>query len=380
MPFLSLLVKPCSGGCNMRCRYCFYHDEGKNRETFSYGSMSEKTLETVIQKALQYADQYCSFGFQGGEPTLRGLDFFRRVVELQKKYNVHGIQIANSIQTNGLLIDREWAGFLHDNHFLVGLSIDGTEEIHNENRVDSDDRGTYDRVLRTAHLLEAHQVDFNVLTVVTGRAADSVTEIYQFFRRYNLLYQQYIPCLEPLGEEHGSYSYSLTPEKYSVFLKTLFDLWYRDVTAGRFIYIRYFENLVGMLMGYPPESCNLIGHCTIQNVVESDGSVFPCDFYCLDQWKLGTVQDDDFGVMMKKAEAVRFLEESVTGMEECRKCPYYYICRSGCRRDREPIVIGRQQTNYYCSSYKEFFAYALPRLRKMAEMISKSEQRRRDIH
>lgn len=170
-------------------------------------------------------------------------------------------------------------------------------------------------------------MDFNVLTVVIGRTADSVTEIYQFFRRFNLLYQQYIPCLEPLGKEHGFYPYSLTPEKYSVFLKTLFDLWYRDVTAGRFIYIRYFENLIGMLMGYPPENCNLIGHCTIQNVVESDGSVFPCDFYCLDQWKLGTVQDDDFGVMMKKAEAVRFLGEFVTGIEECRKCPYYHVPR-----------------------------------------------------
>lgn len=364
MPSLSLLIKPASGGCNMGCRYCFYHDEQLNRDTFSYGFMSEETLETMTRKALAFATRSCAFGFQGGEPTLRGLDFFRKAVELQKKYNVHGAKITNAIQTNGLLIDEEWAKFLHENHFLVGLSLDGTKDVHDLNRLDQAGKGTYARVLQAAQLLKAHQVDFNVLTVVTGKTADTITKIYNFYRRSDLLYQQYIPCLDPLGEERGGSPYSLTPEKYAKFLKTLFDLWYRDVTAGNFIYIRYFENLLNMLLGAPAETCQLRGGCTVQNVVESDGSVYPCDFYCLDEWKLGTVQENDFPALMENDTARGFVGDSVDGREDCRTCPYYTLCRGGCRRDRE------NEVNYFCPAYKEFFAYALPRLQQLAKILA----------
>ncbi len=369
MPSLSLLIKPSSGGCNIRCKYCFYHDEQLNRETFSYGFMTEETLEILVKKALEYATVHCSFGFQGGEPTLRGLDFFRKAVELQKKYNIHHAQVANAIQTNGMLIDDTWAKFLRDNNFLVGLSLDGTKDVHDQNRLDPEGRGTFNRVLQAAQKLAAQQVDFNLLTVVTNRTADAIAKIYNFYRRSNLLYQQYIPCLDPLDEARGSSPYSLTPEKYARFLKTLFDLWYRDVTAGRFIYIRYFENLVGMLMGRPPESCGLSGQCVIQNVVEADGSVYPCDFYCLDEWRLGNIREEGFREMAAGETAKRFLREGCSGREECRTCAYGFICRGGCRRDREPLAAGG---SYFCPAYKEFFAYALPRLQGLARSIQHS--------
>ena len=265
MPAISLLLKPASGGCNMRCRYCFYRDEQQNRDTYSYGLMSEATLETVVRKALAAAEGSCSFGFQGGEPTVCGLDFFRKAVEFQRKYNVHGVPVYNAIQTNGLALDGEWADFFRENRFLVGLSLDGTKERHDENRVDVSGRGTYGRVMRAAQLLKSHGVDFNVLTVVTDRTAREIGKIYGFFRRNGLLYQQYIPCLAPIGEAGG-----LRPESYAAFLKTLFDLWYGDVAAGNFIYIRYFENLAAILQGGRSESCDLWGRCTLQNVVEAD--------------------------------------------------------------------------------------------------------------
>ena len=373
MPSLSLLIKPASGSCNVRCRYCFYADEQESRGTYSYGLMSEETLELLIKKALSYATRNCSFGFQGGEPTLRGLEFFRKAVALERKYNVHGAQIANAIQTNGLLLDREWARFLHDERFLVGLSLDGTKDIHDENRLDPQGRGTYSRVLQAAQLLEAHKVDFNILTVVTGKTARSISKIYSFFRRSGLLYQQYIPCLDPLEGPRGSSPYSLTPEGYGQFLKTLFDLWYRDVAAGRFIYIRYFENLIGMLLGRPPESCGLSGRCTVQHVIEADGSVYPCDFYCLDPWKLGTVREDDFSTLSKKEKALEFVASSQSLGESCKGCPYYPLCRGGCRRDREPLhSLGG---NYFCPAYKEFFAYALPRLREIARVVGRAQER-----
>lgn len=370
MPSLSLLIKPASGGCNMRCRYCFYADEQSCRTTYSYGFMAEDTLELLTQKALSYATRNCSFGFQGGEPTLRGLDFFRKAVQYQEKYNIHGAQVANAIQTNGLFINEEWARFFHDNHFLVGLSLDGTKDIHDGNRLDLEGRGTYSRALRAAQVLAAHKVDFNILTVVTGGAARSISKIYNFFRRSGLLYQQYIPCLDALEGPRGASPYSLTPQQYAKFLKTLFDLWYRDVAAGNFIYIRYFENLVGMLLGRPPESCGLSGQCTVQHVVEADGSVYPCDFYCLDPWKLGTVQEDGFPALAQKDRALAFIRSSSQAPEGCGACPYYFICRGGCRRDREPLQGAGPQRNYFCPAYKEFFAYALPRLREIARTLA----------
>lgn len=374
MPPMNLLIKPSSGNCNMRCRYCFYHDIQENRDVFSFGFMSEETLEILICKALEYADGDCSFGFQGGEPTLSGLPFFRKVVELQKKYNTKGVRIHNAIQTNGLLINEEWAEFLGENHFLVGLSLDGHKELHDQLRLDAGRKGTYNRVLKTAQLLTAKKVDFNILTVVTGYTASNINKIYNFYRRSNLLYQQYIPCLDPLGEERGKEPWSLTPEKYARFLKTLFDLWYQDVKAGRFIYIRYFENLVGMLLGCPPESCGISGRCVIQNVIESDGSVYPCDFYALDQMRLGNVRDSSFQELMEGEAARRFLAAPTHVSEECRSCRWYPICRGGCRRDREPVVDNVPALNYFCSAYKEFFAYAYPRLEEIARDLQRGKK------
>ena len=374
MSSLSLLIKPASGSCNIRCRYCFYRDEQQNRDTYSYGMMTEETLETLIKKALRYATRECSFGFQGGEPTVRGLDFFKKAVELQKKYNVNGARISNAIQTNGIAIDASWAQFFADNHFLVGLSLDGSKEMHDRYRLDPAGNGTYSKVLRAAQLLTAHKVDFNILTVVTGQTADAITRIYNFYRRSGFLYQQYIPCLDPLGEERGGNPYALTPEKYGKFLKTLFDLWYRDLQAGKFIYIRYFENLLGLLLGQRPESCGVSGQCVIQNVVEADGSVYPCDFYCLDEWKLGNIHTDDFPALFQNDTAAEFLAVAGRGMDACHQCEWYPVCRGGCRRDREPILNGTPSLNYFCPAYQDFFAYAMPRLQEVAGEIARGRR------
>ena len=167
MPPLSLLIKPASGGCNMRCAYCFYHDEAHNRAVASYGHMSLSTLEVLIKKSLDYADGQCTFGFQGGEPTLRGLEFFQQAVEFQRRYNVKNVKILNAIQTNGLTLDSSWASFFKKNNFLIGLSLDGPKAIHDGSRKDTNGRGTFSRTMRAAQLLQSHSVDLNILTVVT---------------------------------------------------------------------------------------------------------------------------------------------------------------------------------------------------------------------
>ncbi len=368
MPPVSLLIKPASGLCNLRCRYCFYTDEMNKRQQASYGVMSRETLRAVLEKAFRYADGQVTLAFQGGEPTMAGLDFFRDVVAYAAEYNTKKLPIQYAIQTNGILLDESWAVFLRENHFLVGLSLDGTEAIHNSNRVDPAGRGTFQTVLDRARLLQEHEVSFNILTVVTRQTAGSIGKIYRFFRERNLPWQQYIPCLDPLGDLRGGQPYSLTPEKYEHFLKVLFDNWYRDVSAGKFSYNRYFENLLGMLLGSPPENCGMRGHCSIQHVVEADGSVYPCDFYVLDEYCLGNLVTDSFEQVQQSRRALDFLARSGGVHEKCRSCQWYPLCRGGCRRDREQPD-GTIGLNYFCSAYEGFFQYAYPRLRQLAQQI-----------
>lgn len=362
------MIKPASGRCNMRCGYCFYSDEVSRRKGAICSAMSRETLEQTVKKTLAVAEGTCTFAFQGGEPTLAGLDFFRELLVLEKAYNIHGVQIHHALQTNGILLDRTWTDFLAEHQFLVGLSLDGSKEIHDRIRIDAQGRGTYSRVMHAVQLLKSSGTDFNILTTVTADVAKAVHRIYGFYRRNGLLYQQYTPCLDPIGEVRGKRSYALTPERYASFLRALFDLWYDDVVHGRFIYIRYFENLVGMLLGEAPESCSMYGSCTRQYVVEADGSVYPCDFYALDAYCLGNMVSHSFDEMDRKRSEISFIEMSRMQHESCTKCKWQKLCRGGCRRDRENHK-GEIALNYFCSSYKAFFEYAAPRLVEIARHV-----------
>lgn len=363
MPPLTMLIKPASSLCNMRCGYCFYADEAMNRSVYSFGQMTEQTLENVLRRAFDFAEGSLHIGFQGGEPTLRGLPFFRRCASLARELNTKNLRVSFAIQTNGLLLDEEWARFFRDEHFLVGLSLDGTAAVHDRMRKDAFAEGTFDRVLAAAELLKAHNVEFNVLTVVTAYTAKNITRIYPFFRKHGLLYQQYIPCLDPLGEPRGRAEYSLTPALYARFMKDLFDLWYDDIAHGRFIYVRHLENLLGALMGHPPEHCGMLGRCAMQSVVEADGSVYPCDFYVLDRYRLGNLNTDDYPSVIRALESSNFIRESLAPAPECRACRWASLCRGGCRRDRDSG--GEIALNYFCSAYQSFYPYALPKLQSL---------------
>lgn len=362
MPPINVLIKPASGSCNMRCRYCFYTDEINNRQVKSYGIMSLNTLELLIEKILTFADKECTIAFQGGEPTLAGLDFFEQLILLQERYNTKKVKINNAIQTNGYVIDSKWAKFLAKHNFLVGLSLDGMKEIHDRERIDFAGEGTYKSVMRTIQLFQSHKVEFNILTVVTAHTAKSIKKIYGFFERNGLTYQQYIPCLDAIGQERGIHDYSLTPRLYAKFLKDLFDLWYIDVMKGKVVYNRYFENLLQIISGQRPESCGMMGVCSRQIIIEADGSVYPCDFYALDQWRLGNLITDSFEQLEIVREELGFIQQSYQIHEDCKQCKWLNLCRGGCKRDREPIIDGILSKNYFCQAYEEFFEYAYPRL------------------
>lgn len=363
MPPLTLLIKPASASCNMRCRYCFY------AATPSCGTMGLSTLENVVRKALDAASGQCTFAFQGGEPTLAGLDFYKALLELVNLHNVKHLEVQYAIQTNGYGIDREWAGFLAKHRFLVGLSLDGTKDIHDLYRRDAVGRGTFSKAMRTAQLFDSCRVEYNILTVVTAQAAKNIGRIYSFFSRNRFTYQQYIPCLDPLDEVRGNRDYSLTPELYGEFLCSLFDLWYNGFIRGKRVSVRYFDNLLQMMAGYPPESCGMSGECSRQLVIEADGGVYPCDFYVLDKYRLGNLNEDDFLRIERKRDSLAFIKVSRQIPPQCPECRWYPLCRGGCRRERESAGSTDLSRNYYCPAYRRFFEYAYPRLRSICKAI-----------
>ncbi len=290
MNAVSVMIKPSSSGCNLGCKYCFYYDVAANREHKSFGFMNDETLENLIMKTFKDVTHQVTFAFQGGEPTLIGLDYFRKFIDLVAEYNTDRIPINYAIQTNGTLLDDEFCDFLGKHKFLVGLSMDGPKEIHDLNRLDQNRKGTFKLVDRAAKLLNKHSVDFNILTVVTKGNATHVHKIYSYFKKQKYNYMQFIPCINDFNDPVPK-PYSLTPEIYGKFLVDLFDLWYDDIKSGRQVSIRMFDNYVQMMLGMPPESCDMNGFCSVNAIVEADGSIYPCDFYVLDQWKLGNINE-----------------------------------------------------------------------------------------
>lgn len=371
MPAASILIKPASANCNMDCKYCFYKCLSSHREEYSKGFIKEETLETLVREAIAYADGSLTFAFQGGEPTLAGLDFFQKAVELQQKYNNKKLQIENTIQTNGLLIDEKWARFLGEHRFLVGLSLDGPKKMHDRYRNDAAGQDTFARIMHSVQLLEQYHVDYNVVTVVTNDTAKQASFLYKFWKRNHYPFVQFIPCMDEIKRQDGTQErsiYAVEPEQYGKFLCELFDLWYADFVAGEAMDIRMFSNLAQMAAGYPAEECGMNGCCNCYFVVEGDGSVYPCDFYCMDAWKLGNV-NDGFVQMKTSEKAKAFMEASRPVCAACQECPYFSLCRGGCRRWREPFVDGKPGLNQLCSAYRMFFAHAAERMERLGVYI-----------
>jgi len=359
----------------MKCTYCFYRDVAEKRKQYSYGFMKETTLENIIKQNFAFANKDCTIAYQGGEPTLIGLDFYKKSIELQKQYNCKHISVHNAIQTNGYCLNDDWARFFAENNFLVGLSLDGTKDTHNSFRHDKDDKDTFNRIMKTAGLFNKHGVEYNILTVVNSRTAKHINGIYNFYKKNHFRYLQFIPCLDPLGEEAGGHEYSLTPRIFGSFLKDLFDLWYQDFTCGYEIHIDQFENYIGMLMGQPSVSCGMNGICSIQNVIEADGEVYPCDFYVLDKYKLGNLNHCSFESVYQKRDELKYIEESTNSAPKCKTCPHEFICRGGCKRNREPFENGEYKLNYFCESYSMFFEHSLERLVRLAQHFSRKADR-----
>ena len=343
---LSIMVKPASSACNLRCEYCFYTAVAKKREVFDKGMLSLETSEKMISSAFECSKDFVGFVFQGGEPLIRGIDFYREFVSLVKKYNTSTAEVSFAVQTNGTLLNDEWCEFFRENNFLVGVSLDGNEE-QNKYRVYPDGSASFGDIMGGIELLKKHNVQFNVLSVLTKNLANTFRDSYKFFKSMGLSYLQYIPCLRDFDSDDDVYV--MNNEDYLNYLNSAFRMYYNARLRGTPFSIRQFDNYVLLAHGSCPEQCGMKGGCSEQFVVEGDGSVYPCDFYCNDEQCLGNINDTSFAQMRKSKKALDFISSSFEKKDQSNECKYYYLCcGGGCKRNNASFN--------YCETYKKFFS------------------------
>ena len=367
MKQIYLLIKPASSLCNMRCLYCFYTDVSTKRELPNNGIMLRQTANKIIEntfKDLAEGDEI-TFGFQGGEPTLAGLswfmDFIAKVKAQRQKTTVN-----YSLQTNGLLLDEEWCKFLHENNFLVGLSVDGVERFHDNYRLDTQGRSTYREVMKRKELLEKHSVEYNILCVLTNDLAGDPDRIWRFILREKIRFIQFIPCLDTLEEQQPS-RYTLRPARFAAFYSRLFRLWEQELETGHYVSVKFFDDIAHFFFRNIPNACGITGKCQPQYVIEADGKVYPCDFYALDEYSTGNLAEQTLREIFYSEKMQCFLKDSPPLPGTCEKCFYYKACMGGCKRMRNVMYCSQDGT---ICGYKTFLDKCLKPLERSLHRLS----------
>jgi uncharacterized protein len=380
-----VMVKPTGPVCNLDCDYCYYLSKQDLLDTPQRWRISDEVLEEFIRQYFEAQNhREVIFSWQGGEPTLLGLDFFRRVVELERRYCPPHVRCENDIQTNGVLIDDEWSAFFHEENFLVGLSVDGPRELHDAYRKDRSGAGSFDRVFRAAKLLTKHKVNFATLSCVNRITGTRPLEVYRFLRdEVGSRRMQFIPIVEPVGfrrtaPQHwdeqsmpllgslharpgteGSVveEWCVDPDDWGEFLCSVFDEWYaRDL--GR-IYVNYFEAAVESWMGHASPLCTLGPMCGKGLAIERDGSVYACDHYVYPEFRIGNIMKKPLSEMAFSGGQERFgkMKEAMLP-PYCRRCEYEFACFGECPKNRFiKTPDGDPGLNYLCGGWKRFFAH-----------------------
>jgi uncharacterized protein len=374
MEYFSLLIKPAGPDCNLACKYCFYtaksslFADGGRRMTF-------QTLERLINDYLSLGFAQNSFAWQGGEPTLMGLDFYKTVVELQNKYRRPNQQVSNSLQTNAVLLDEHWCEFLHDNNFLVGISLDGPQKYHDYYRLDRSGKGTFARVMSAIENCRRYGVEFNILALLNDKNAESPDELFDFFIAGGFKYLQFIPCVEAEAGKGKLASYSITPEQFGNFMTRVFDRWFAYGPTK--LSIRFFDSLLNFIVFGRPSDCTFGRRCDGYVVVEHNGDVFCCDFFVDEKYRLGNMCQTPIEKLFASDIKRRFAEYKNKISNKCMVCRYSDICRGGCLKDR--IVLGDDfsRPSILCDAYKKIFEYCVPKLTVLAADFVYSQGRKR---
>ncbi len=363
LPIQSLLIKPSGADCNLACDYCFYRSKAGLYPDTPHPRMSDEVLESMIRQYLEISGPQAAFGWQGGEPTLMGVDFYRRAVALQQKYGQPGQRISNGLQTNGIALDLEWAQFLREYRFLVGLSLDGPADLHDIHRRTANDRPSHEMVANAAKLLKLYNVEFNALVVLTPENVKHPERVYDYFLSNGIYHMQFIPLAEE--DEPGHLApFSITGEQYGDFLCAVFDRWL--VNGQPTAYVRLFdEMLIRYVQGEFP-SCMLRDSCDSYVVVEHNGDVYACDFFVEPRWYLGNLLETPLAEIAQSEKRRAFAARKSTLGPTCLQCPWLTFCYGGCPKYRLMGGGSIKSPSMFCQGYRRFFEHSKGTYEKLA--------------
>lgn len=373
-PLTSVLIKPSGPDCNLNCSYCFYLKKSALFAASPMHRMSPEVQEEVIRQVMQQGGDSVSLAWQGGEPTLMGLPFFERAIELEKKYGRNQM-VGNGLQTNGMLLDESWALFLRKYEWLVGISLDGPAHIHNHYRLDKGGAYTHQRVENNARMLLDNQVATNVLCCLTDYSVRFPDELYNYFKNLGLTWMQFIPVVETdPSDPSRAASFSVTANAYGEFLCRIFDLWIADFRNGEpTTSVRHFESVFHSYVGMEAPECTQMKECGPYVVIEHNGNVYSCDFFVEPKWKLGNVMTGRLTQMLNSKQQEIFGAAKAVLPGECRRCPWLSKCYGGCTKDRIKDPEDQRKPRF-CHAYQMFFAHADNTLRLMASRWKQQQQ------
>jgi uncharacterized protein len=377
-----IMTKPSGPICNLDCKYCFYLEKENLYPDQQRWRMPDDVLENYVRQYIASQEvPVVSFAWQGGEPTLLGVDFFRRAVEFQKKY-ADAKRIENSLQTNGVLLDEEWASFLAENRFLVGISIDGPRELHDHYRVDKGGHPTFDKVIRGIDVLRQHRVEFNTLTVVQRHNSYYPVEVYRFLKQIGSRFMQFIPVVErmassptaegltlisPTSDQQAQVSeWSVEPEQFGRFLCGIFDEWVRKDVGEYFV--QAFDVALEAWYGVEPSLCVFRRTCGQAMAMEHNGDLYSCDHYVYPENLLGNIMRDSLVELAGSDRQLRFGNDKLDTLPRyCRECDVRFACNGECPKHRFlQAPDGESGLNYLCAGYKIFFHHIGPCMKFMA--------------
>ena len=373
----NVMLKPAGSLCNLGCAYCYYLDKAD-----IYGGheprMSEEMLETVIREYIAANDvPEVTFNWHGGEPLVLGLDFYRKAMELERKY-ADGKTVFNTLQTNGTLLTPEWADFLRENRFLVGISIDGPRDVHDKYRKDKGGAPTFDRVLKGLTLLREHGVEFNTMSTVNNVSEGRGLEVYRFLQSIGSRYMQFMPVVEhvkdrrivpPSTEGARLAPWSVSSMGFGRFMVDIFDYWVRN-DVGRY-YVGLFDATLANWCGVMPGTCAYDRTCGGNSVIEHNGDLYPCDHFVYPQYRLGNVAETPIRTMMESSRQVRFgIDKRNSLPVKCFQCKYLSLCNGECPKHRfGRTEAGETGLNALCTGYYHFYDHTAPYMQKMKERL-----------
>ena len=390
-PAFHVMTKPIGAICNIDCKYCYYLEKEELYPGTRNFRMTDATLENYVRQYIEaQSAPEISFAWQGGEPTLLGVEFFRKVVELQKKYCPAGKRITNALQTNGTLLNTEWCEFFRENNFLIGLSIDGPRDLHDYYRVDKGGKPTFDKVMQGLELLKIHHVEYNTLTVVNRQNSRRPLDVYNFLKQHGSGFMQFIPLVERVGSGHGFAAppdpatldaadagetalpvtpWSVESNQYGEFLNAIFDEWVRNDVGN--VFIQLFEVQLAIWLGNPAALCVFAETCGGAMAMEHNGDLYSCDHYVYPKFKLGNINETPIATLANSALQTKFgLDKRDALPKYCRECDVRFACNGECPKHRFITTPdGDEGLNYLCAGYKRFFHHIDPYMKQMCELV-----------